>query len=547
MEQNKENNFLAENIKINSFQDCDTVSIIIPIHNRTHTLGYTLESVLDQYGLGFKLEFVLVDDASEDHPYETIIKPFMDKIMLSPILAKTLKFTYTKVNFKSAAKSRDKGLELCTGDYIMFLDSDDEFYSKNSVKMLYNRCKELTTSGIPTLVYGDTYLFIQNSYNDWIVSHKFIFPKFDKDFFYKSEGMIPTGSFMFPKEIKEKASPFYADLTVGEDFVWQMDLVNEGFAFEHIDYPILCYYRKKEGVFSSLDARTREEDLDEIQKIAIGYRDNLEVEFKPEGLKPEDLKPTPKGPIYNIDKTKYPIFARLERDTYLSVPRTLEIDVYLDGKIQGDVSNRSNILWILDEVYDHNIINEELLQYDFLLVGNADLEYRLKKRLTKEYTQFVPFPYSTRLFPLRSKMPIEPKVGIIGKNPAIELTLDQTKIPYVNLDLSDFFTSKINEVSVCINTSNLYFNPLYSYLCYTNNILLFDTAQRGRQGVACSYGSNVEIISPDLIDVIKRVLIDISVEHRVKQLEDFHKLNPINDNIYSLKIFEDNISSIFGD
>lgn len=92
-----------------------TVSIIIPTYNRVHTITKALNSIVEQtYS---QWECIVVDDGSSDGSLE---------------LLEEFHKTDTRITFykrhrepKGAPTCRNIGLENATGDYVVFLDSDD--------------------------------------------------------------------------------------------------------------------------------------------------------------------------------------------------------------------------------------------------------------------------------------------------------------------------------------------------------------------------------------------------------------------------------------
>ncbi len=92
------------------------VSIIIPFYNRAKLVIRALRSVLKQTHKNY--EVLLVNDGSSDNISE--IKTFIKK-------EKNIKLINVSPN-KGAANARNVGIDAATGEYIAFLDSDDEFY-----------------------------------------------------------------------------------------------------------------------------------------------------------------------------------------------------------------------------------------------------------------------------------------------------------------------------------------------------------------------------------------------------------------------------------
>ena len=87
-----------------------TVSIIIPCYNQAHYLGQTIESALKQsYSC---VEVIVVNDGSTDNT-ALVASRFLSQI------------GYVEQTNAGLSAARNSGLERATGDYVVFLDSDD--------------------------------------------------------------------------------------------------------------------------------------------------------------------------------------------------------------------------------------------------------------------------------------------------------------------------------------------------------------------------------------------------------------------------------------
>ena len=89
------------------------VSIIIPTYNRPKYLQRAIESSLKQTYRN--IEVIVIDDNSNYNPL-TIIEGFKDN---------RIKYYKNSVN-RGSVFSRNRGLSICSGDYVNFLDDDDE-------------------------------------------------------------------------------------------------------------------------------------------------------------------------------------------------------------------------------------------------------------------------------------------------------------------------------------------------------------------------------------------------------------------------------------
>ncbi len=91
------------------------ISIITPIYNRAHIIQHTIESIIQQTYDNW--EFILIDDGSTDEIEQFITEKYANE--------SRIKFHKRNREPKSASTCRNIGIENATGDYLIFLDSDD--------------------------------------------------------------------------------------------------------------------------------------------------------------------------------------------------------------------------------------------------------------------------------------------------------------------------------------------------------------------------------------------------------------------------------------
>jgi glycosyltransferase involved in cell wall biosynthesis len=97
------------------------VSVIISLYNRKKYIKRAIESVLAQSFKNF--EVIIVDDGSTDNP-EKVVFPFLEE---------NKNITYVKHSNRGPALTLNAGIKISAGDFITFLDSDDE-YKKDHLK-----------------------------------------------------------------------------------------------------------------------------------------------------------------------------------------------------------------------------------------------------------------------------------------------------------------------------------------------------------------------------------------------------------------------------
>lgn len=88
------------------------ISVVIPLYNKEKNIAATLKSVLSQEGCAY--EVVVVDDGSTDNSVG-VVEAFADERI----------HLYKQAN-GGPSKARNTGMRKATGDWIVFLDADDE-------------------------------------------------------------------------------------------------------------------------------------------------------------------------------------------------------------------------------------------------------------------------------------------------------------------------------------------------------------------------------------------------------------------------------------
>lgn len=111
----------------------EKISIILPIFNVGVHLKGGIDSLINQTIGNENLEIIMVDDCSTDESGK-IIDEYEEKY-------DCCRAVHLEKNTGAANGPRNKGLEIATGDYIMFLDPDDR-YTLDACETLYNALNE---------------------------------------------------------------------------------------------------------------------------------------------------------------------------------------------------------------------------------------------------------------------------------------------------------------------------------------------------------------------------------------------------------------------
>ena len=106
------------------------VSVIMPAHNAERFLEEAIQSVISQTVTDWEL--LVIDDCSSDNTRQ-IAAEFAQKDPRIRLLANEQNM--------GVAKTRNRGLDLCSGQYVALLDSDD-YWKPQLLEKMISRAKE---------------------------------------------------------------------------------------------------------------------------------------------------------------------------------------------------------------------------------------------------------------------------------------------------------------------------------------------------------------------------------------------------------------------
>ena len=124
------------------------ISIIIPVYNAVNTLKKTLNSINNQkIQFEKKIEILLVIDDGKN--YKKIVPKMRENIFL--------RFLKTNGIKTGPGNTRNVGIAKAKGNYIAFLDADDE-WSENYLEKMYELAKKNGLTFASTRVYENNIL-----------------------------------------------------------------------------------------------------------------------------------------------------------------------------------------------------------------------------------------------------------------------------------------------------------------------------------------------------------------------------------------------------
>lgn len=193
------------------------VSVIVPVYNAELFLSKCINSLINQDYK--KIEIILVNDGSNDNS-----KTICDEFSL-----KDSRITVVHRENKGVSSARNLGLEMCSGDFIMFIDSDD-WIELNTISTLMNIQDE---SNYDLIMYGLSreYLELKKTtnqpFNEEIFENKNQILKALPNFI-KNEKVNSLCNKLYKSEvIKNKQIFFDESLNIAEDALFNYQVFFE--------------------------------------------------------------------------------------------------------------------------------------------------------------------------------------------------------------------------------------------------------------------------------------------------------------------------------
>ena len=217
------------------------VSVIIPAYNAEKYIKNSLDSVVNQ--VYKNLEIIIVDDASTDNT-KKIIKEYADKD------DRIIPFYQSKNKGVSAA--RNVGLKVASGEYIVFVDSDD-YLTKDAIRRMVDLADKYNSDYIDS--YHLLYLKKKNGKMVSFTEHKF--PKETREYGSLKDNIniLDMYAYITGKLIKKdliKGLEFNESLSRYEDLVFEHELKKKLKNYVFLNKPIYFYYQREDSLVNTL-------------------------------------------------------------------------------------------------------------------------------------------------------------------------------------------------------------------------------------------------------------------------------------------------------
>lgn len=205
-------------------------SIIIPTYNRAHSIKQAINSCLSQTFIQF--EVVIVDDGSNDDT-DQIVRSVDDH-----------RIVYISQQNAGASIARNTGAAYARGEYLAFLDSDDEFLP-GKLEAFHQAIKSTSINSISGggCIVWYSPLWFQRGQNNRICKPSRAIERGERvgDYLFADEGMMQTSTLVVPKDLFAKVG-FDPELRCLEDLDLCLRLEAAGANFSMLPDPLVIWH-----------------------------------------------------------------------------------------------------------------------------------------------------------------------------------------------------------------------------------------------------------------------------------------------------------------
>jgi len=222
------------------------ISVIIPTYNRANLLSRAIKSVLNQIFKDF--EIIVIDDCSIDNT-EEVIKKFQEQ-------DKRIRYIRHEKN-KEAAMTRNTGIKVAKGEYIAFLDSDDEWLPEKLEKQfaLFRKNEKLGFVSCNALIIDEKSK----------EGRKYIMPRYKNilEKLLESNFIDSTSSVVIRKDVLNEVGYFDEKIKIGED--WDMWIrIAQKYEFDFVKKPLFRYYLHQNNITKTTSNLRKAKDKERI-------------------------------------------------------------------------------------------------------------------------------------------------------------------------------------------------------------------------------------------------------------------------------------------
>jgi len=224
------------------------ISIIVPVYNAEKTISRAVQSVFAQTFTDYEL--IIVDDGSTDGS-NRLIQNLIAAFRGSDFSFKNINIQHINQENQGPAGARNTGIQLARGEYVAFLDADDQ-WDKEKLEIQMNAFKQHPQAG---LVFSDMRHFViervgkETLNKDQLVHASYLH---ERRYQHAASGMIYenllhenfifTPTVLVRKSVLDHVGSFDAQLKICEDYDLWLRIAQE-YPIYFIDQPLVSRYQ----------------------------------------------------------------------------------------------------------------------------------------------------------------------------------------------------------------------------------------------------------------------------------------------------------------
>ncbi|HPE19903.1 MAG TPA: glycosyltransferase family 2 protein [Candidatus Mcinerneyibacteriales bacterium] len=233
------------------------VSVIVPTYKRPDRLMGTLDSIKAQSYRN--IEIIVVDDNSPGDDYRRATESFITKY------SSTFPLKYVKMDQNAGgAMARNRGISEAEGDFITFLDDDDEYLPEKVEKQV----DKFTNSPMGNLGLIYCQINFMDSRGKFRKMRAPMNARGNKDALKKHmiRNLAPTSGLMIPKKVLDRVGGF-ADLLTGHEYELILRILISGYNVDFNEEALVNMHYHTSGRISTSRKKIRgEKALFQIKK-----------------------------------------------------------------------------------------------------------------------------------------------------------------------------------------------------------------------------------------------------------------------------------------
>lgn len=210
------------------------ISIILPVYNAEKIIDRTINTIEKQSYNNFEL--IIINDGSTDHTKEICLQHS----------EKNPKIKYIEIENNGVSNARNLGVSMAKGEYICFIDSDDEYDSK----FLETMVRQIEEKKLVVCAY-DRINEKNGNIREIKVNKDINTKKIKQQIEILQSNLLfnQVWNKIYSKNIiKENNIKFDKNLSIGEDYVFNIEYIKYIESIEYIDKILYKYYTKETGL-----------------------------------------------------------------------------------------------------------------------------------------------------------------------------------------------------------------------------------------------------------------------------------------------------------